>query len=363
MTINFKKDIPKPGYTTEYPILQNAENGTYDVTLKIAANGIFSIFYDRRRFIRYCENFCGNTEISFTASICDRHFYGFEYENVTTLTVSVMGDAKITSATAVPSNRPVIYIAGDSTVTDQEAEYPYNPHSTYCGWGQMLPVFLKPGIAVSNHAQSGLSTATYLESNHQVPEKHIKPGDYFFIQFGHNDQKVAELNAFGGYYDNLCRLIDFAYSHNAQPVVCTPVNRILFMPDKTLMPLLDEYAKAARTAAEKNGVPIIDLHRRTTEFYTELGDCDSWAYFWDDGKTRDYTHTNDFGGNLAARFVAQGILKENISPLSEFIIPSCQNTPAPIRGYKSSSTRSNPVANIGLINIPQNLDKDISKNL
>jgi hypothetical protein len=44
---------------------------------------------------------------------------------------------------------PTIYIAGDSTtVTDQ-------PNEPYASWGQMLPRFFKPDIAVANHAEPG----------------------------------------------------------------------------------------------------------------------------------------------------------------------------------------------------------------
>ena len=43
---------------------------------------------------------------------------------------------------------PTFYIAGDSTSTDQRRE-PFN------SWGQMLPRFFKPEIAVANHGEIG----------------------------------------------------------------------------------------------------------------------------------------------------------------------------------------------------------------
>ena len=42
---------------------------------------------------------------------------------------------------------PTVYVLGDSTVCDQPAE-PWN------SWGQMLPRFFKPEIAVANHADT-----------------------------------------------------------------------------------------------------------------------------------------------------------------------------------------------------------------
>ena len=50
---------------------------------------------------------------------------------------------------------PTLYIAGDSTSTDQPLE-PFN------SWGQMLTRFFKPDIAVANHGESGESLRSFL---------------------------------------------------------------------------------------------------------------------------------------------------------------------------------------------------------
>ena len=42
-----------------------------------------------------------------------------------------------------------VFLAGDSTVTEQANE-------PYAGWGQMWPLFFQPGVAIANHAESGL---------------------------------------------------------------------------------------------------------------------------------------------------------------------------------------------------------------
>lgn len=352
------KTPPQKGYMREYTLFEG-KNGTYEVSLTLEGSGVFSLFYTSRRFIFINTPINGKKEISFTASLCDRKFFNCEYEPVTKLTVGIMGDAVITSASVTPCTAATVYIAGDSTVTDQAAEYPYNPHSTYCGWGQMLPAYLGDGIAVSNHAQSGNTSQNHLDNQHTVLEKRVKPGDFLFVQFGHNDQKHTELDAFGGYASNLHRLVRFAKERGAHPVLCTPINRIIFEPDGSLRPLLDNYAKAVRAVAAEENIPYIDLHQRTTEFFTKLGEPDSWAYFWSDGVSSDYTHTNDIGGELVARFVAQGIYEQNISGLSEYILRDRLTMPTPIHGYKSSAKPQNPVDSIGLVNVPADLDRDI----
>ncbi len=74
------------------------------------------------------------------------------------MSIALIGDAALASLSIKREMSPVVYIAGDSTVTDQSAEYPYAPGTSYSGWGQMLAYFLPGRAAVSNHAHSGLTT-------------------------------------------------------------------------------------------------------------------------------------------------------------------------------------------------------------
>ncbi|HZB45825.1 MAG TPA: SGNH/GDSL hydrolase family protein, partial [Pyrinomonadaceae bacterium] len=76
-----------------------------------------------------------------------------------------------------------VFLAGDSTVTDQFDE-------PWAAWGQMLPRFFKPGVAVANHAESGESLRSFRGAKRRDKIlSQIKSGDYLFIQFGHNDMK------------------------------------------------------------------------------------------------------------------------------------------------------------------------------
>src|SRR5206468_3669852 len=76
-----------------------------------------------------------------------------------------------------------VYLAGDSTVTDQQKE-------PYASWGQMLPRFFKPGVAVANYAESGESIRSSLAAKRfEKIFSLLRPGDWLFIQFGHNDMK------------------------------------------------------------------------------------------------------------------------------------------------------------------------------
>ena len=74
-----------------------------------------------------------------------------------------------------------VFLLGDSTVTDQVTE----PYGT---WGQHLTRWLQLPVVVANHAESGQTAKGFrFQRRWDKVMELIKPGDYVFIQFGHND--------------------------------------------------------------------------------------------------------------------------------------------------------------------------------
>lgn len=337
-------------------------NGTYRLKVTVTAKEAsdYIILCENRRWLYEGSVQEGETkEHSFTVNLCDIYQFGREYTKKEALTVGVMGNVSYTCL-AEPVDAPTVYIAGDSTVTDQSASYPYIPSSTYCGWGQMFPLYLSEGLAVSNHAQSGLSTEDFKEANWLVVKERLKAGDYLVIEFGHNDQKKEDLKAFGGYTDNLRYYVQQAKALGAIPILCSPINRILFGADGKLINLLGDYRNAAKCVADEFQVPFLDLWQRTTEYMEAVGEDDAWDYFWCDGTSRDYTHTNDIGGKLIARFVAQEIQKADLPGVQKYIREDSIATPVPSPSGKKNLARNlNDYRTIGLVNLPE-LDKDIT---
>lgn len=204
-----------------------------------------------------------------------------------------------------------VFLAGDSTVTDQSLE-------PYAGWGQMLPCFFRPGVAISNHAESGL--ALYSFEYQRRLEKIVslmKKGDYLFLQFGHNDQKDKSAGAgpFTSYTKNLKRFINAVRSKGGIPVLVTPMERRRWnngQPETTL----SEYAEAVRQVGVEEKVPVIDLHAMSLKLYAALGpDKSTRAFvFYPENtfpgqtkKLEDNTHHNAFGGYELARCMVEGI--------------------------------------------------------
>lgn len=227
------------------------------------------------------------------------------YEDNTIDITIVAKKPRITHILVEEVECPTIYIAGDSTVTDQSAEYPYAPGTSYCGWGQMLSAYLSDRIAVSNHAHSGLTTDSFRKEGHYgIVQKYCKEGDYIFYQFGHNDQKLDELKAQGGYRENLVRYIHECREMGAYPVLVSPLARNTWKGnDGTYNDLLEEYGEVCYEVAEQEDVPYIDLHFFSMDFIFDNGLEGSKPYFF----PGDYTHSNDYGAYFMAGIVAREI--------------------------------------------------------
>ena len=171
------------------------------------------------------------------------------WDNKLTLEFS-NSEPKVASIAIRKVDVPTIYIAGDSTSTDQPRE-PFN------SWGQMLTRFFKPEIAVANHGESGESLKSFIgEKRLDKIASIIRPGDWLFIQMGHNDQKEKGegVGAFTTYKASLKHLIEVAREHGATPVLITSMNRLTFDADGKITNSLGDYPEAVRqTAREEKG--------------------------------------------------------------------------------------------------------------
>lgn len=297
--LTFKVDVPR--------------QGNYKVTITIRTEEPMrdvQIFTGRRR-LGFFGNIPGNTEFrhTMTVNVCDIVPRGqTRIYTDKSLDITVVADKpKISGITIVETVCPVIYIAGDSTVTDQSAEYPYAPGTSYAGWGQMLSAYLDENIAVSNHAHSGLTTDSFRREGHYaVIDQYSRPGDFLFYQFGHNDQKLQELKAEGGYRMNLLRYIGECRDKGAYPVIVTPIARNSWKGnDGSYNDLLWEYAEICREIGRTAEVPVLDLHKLSREFIVKKGLEASKAYFF----PNDFTHSNDYGAYYMAGFVAKEIVR------------------------------------------------------
>lgn len=204
-----------------------------------------------------------------------------------------------------------VYLAGDSTVTDQ-------PGEPWCAWGQMLPRFFAPGVAVANHAESGLSFATFERSRRlEKILSTLRPGDYVFMQFAHNDQKEKGegVGAFTTYAESARRFVRAVREAGGRPVLVTSMYRRRFDAEGRLYDTLDDYPVALRQVAAELSVPLIDLHAMSARVFAALGAEGSKAAFvhfpagayGSAEAVKDDTHFSPYGAYELARCVVEGI--------------------------------------------------------
>jgi lysophospholipase L1-like esterase len=216
-----------------------------------------------------------------------------------------------------PVRVPVVYILGDSTVADQPAE-------PYASWGQMLPAFFKPDVAVANHAESGESVSGANRAGRfRKILAQIRPGDWLLVQFGHNDMKerAADPQAPQKYEAGLEAWVRAVQAKGGHAVLITSMNRHTFSDGQVTNSLL-EYPELARQAARATEAGLIDLNSMSKALYEALGEQGSWALFEHspDYRQKDGTHHSPYGAYELANLVVEGI-RQASPPLARHLRP------------------------------------------
>ena len=138
---------------------------------------------------------------------------------------------------------PTIYLCGNSTVVDQNSE-------PWASWGQMITRWFGPEVAISNHAESGLTARTFIAGGRlDKILTTLKPGDLLIAEFGHNDEKEKRPGdgAWYHYVYNLKIFIDQVRQKGADIVFCTPTQRRAFEADnKTIKNTHGEFPAAMK---------------------------------------------------------------------------------------------------------------------
>lgn len=187
---------------------------------------------------------------------------------------------------------PTVFITGDSTVCDQ-------PNEPWNSWGQMLPRFFKPGVAVANYAQSGESIKSSLSARRfDKIFSEMKSGDWLLVQFGHNDMKDHAPDALAKYRSNLKSIVARTRAKGGTPVLITSMERKAGVNAPTLV----GYPEAVRAVAREEQAALIDQNAASLILYRALGDNLDRAF-------QDGTHHNNYGSYLLAKCVAAGIVK------------------------------------------------------
>lgn len=366
-----------PAFATDFPIVYNYDtkaqecfevntevpDGNYLVTVKIGskkkAGNTFIKAESRRLFVNDLNTAKGEFQtVQFVVNKRDAIIRqeGRQDVNVTLksrengkynwdnyLNLEILGNAPVVeSITIEPApNATTIFLCGDSTVVDQDNE-------PWASWGQMFPWFWNTNVAIANYAESGERADTFIGAGRLNKILSVlKPGDYVFVEFGHNDQKINTRPGGGGYYffaTQLKSFIDQVRAKGGNPVLVSPTHRRNFDKNGKIVESHLDYPEAMEWVAKREGVPFIDLHKMSAAFYEALGPEESKTAFvhYKAGSfpgmpadVADNTHFNHYGAFELAKCVV-GAMQIMGLPIAENIInfqgynPS---TPAPAEDF------------------------------
>jgi lysophospholipase L1-like esterase len=229
---------------------------------------------------------------------------GFGGPGTPGLTLTFNGSApKVSGIGIAPASGPRLFLAGDSTVTDQET-------APYTGWGQRLPRNFRHGLSVVNHSGSGESSVSFLAKPElwAAMRPQLRVGDVVLVQFGHNDKQTTA----GQFRANLTEIVTNIRATGATPVLVTPIVRRWFTGTKLnstgliINGLGADLPAEMRSVAAAEGVALIDLTARSQAAVEGLGPDAAKALYLTREK-RDDTHTSEYGATVYADLVADGL--------------------------------------------------------
>jgi pectinesterase len=226
-----------------------------------------------------------------------------------------------------PKARVRIVLVGDSTVTDTS------------GWGLGFKQFVNDKAECLNMAANGRSSKSYIEEGRWKEALALK-GDYYLIQFGHNDQPgkgpERETDPASTYPQFMARYVDEARAIGAKPILLTSLTRRTFdaasnangngSVNGKIKTSLGPWAEAVKTLAAAKQVPLIDLHARSIAWCESIGPeaCGKFNVKGPDGQI-DRTHLDATGSLAFARLVVED-LRKTMPELAPYL----RDTPAPV---------------------------------
>ena len=234
-----------------------------------------------------------------------------------------------------------IFMIGDSTMANK----PLEGGNQERGWGHVLGGYFSENIRVENHARNGRSSKSFIDEGlWEVVINKVKPGDYVFIQFGHNDEKADEKRHTdpGSTFDaNLRRFVKETRAKGGIPVLFNAIVRRNFRNNKNAVAeddvrkdlskgsasqdgevLIDthgKYLESPRNVAKELDVPFVDMNKITHDLVQEMGpEASKKLFMWiPEGvcaacpKGReDNTHLNVYGARTIAGLTVDAIAKE-----------------------------------------------------
>jgi len=204
-----------------------------------------------------------------------------------------------------------IVLVGDSTVNSEG------------GWGKGFCAIMTPNVTCVNEALNGRSSKSFIDEGawKKALDDH---GDYYLIQFGHNDMKgkgpERETDPETTYAANIRRYIRDARAIGAVPVVVTSLSRRNYK-DGVLVQDLKDYSAAAKRVGMEENVTVIDLNAMSVKLLegmtqAQADEFDATGHEDQRAENKksviDRTHLNPKGQALFGRMVADTLVRTQV---------------------------------------------------
>jgi lysophospholipase L1-like esterase len=209
-----------------------------------------------------------------------------------------------------------IVLVGDSTV------------ATGGGWGPGFCKVMTPNVTCIDLALNGRSSKSFIDEG-AWKKALAEKGDYYLIQFGHNDQKTDEArhtDADGSFQTYLKRYCADVQAIGGVPVLVTSLSRRTFKDGKVVQDL-KAYAEATRKVGAELNLTVVDLNSMSTALLNHMTQAEADEYdavahadaaaenkAVAENKTPalDRTHLNPHGQEVFGRMVADALVRTQV---------------------------------------------------
>ena len=279
--------------------------------------------------------------LSLTASAQNKNEQGdiwLDINGVRDLTadsIEIANQARPVPGSSRKGNNPVLFLVGNSTMRTGTRG---DGNNGQWGWGYYAHEYYDSNkITVENLALGGTSPRTFYTDLWAPIAAAIRPGDYVFLELGHNDNepknqvrerasykpegvlsiaedsivrinkrtnKLDTIYTFGGYTR---RFINEVRAKGGIPVLFTLTPRNAYEADgKTIQRKLSDFTPAIFAIGKEMCVPVIDLNDISAKKLEKYGPWKTDYHFF-----LDKIHSSAFGAMMNARSAAEGIAASN----------------------------------------------------